>query len=55
MLIDLFSERGFRASVDVERRMIPDKFDLKTGQIACREKKLFRFEIRFRGSQIRRG
>lgn len=55
MLIDLFSERGFRASVDVERRTIPDKFDLKTGQITCREKKLFRFEIRFKGSQIRRG
>ena len=55
MLIDLFSERGFHASVDVHRLEIPDRFDLKTGKVHCRQKKVFRFTIRFKGSQIRRG
>ena len=55
MLIDLFSERGFHASVDVRRQEIPDKVNLQTGEITCREKKVFRFDIRFKGSVIRRG
>jgi adenylate kinase len=55
MLIDVFSERGFHATVDLHRIEIPDHFDLQTGQIHCRVKKVFRFNIRFKGSQIRRG
>lgn len=55
MLIDLFSERGFHASVDIRRREVPDKVNLQTGEITCREKKVFRFDIRFKGSEIRRG
>lgn len=55
ILIDIFSERGFRANVTVERREIPDRLDLQTGEIHCRQKKVFRFNIRFKGSEIRRG
>ena len=55
MLIDVFSERGFQAAVDLHRVEIPDQFDLQTGEIRCRQKRVFRFSIRFRGSQIRRG
>ena len=55
MLIDIFSERGFHATVDLHRVEIPDRFDLTTGEIRCRLKKVFRFNIRFKGSQIRRG
>lgn len=55
MLIDIFSERGFYASVDIHRVEIPDRFDLETGHITCREKKVFRIMVRFKGSEIRRG
>lgn len=55
MLIDVFSERGFFASVDIHRVEIPDHFDLATGHITCREKKVFRIMIHFKGSEIRRG
>jgi adenylate kinase len=55
MLIDIFSERGFHASVDIHRIEVPDTFDLQTGRVHCRMKKVYRFGIRFKGSQIRRG
>ena len=55
MLVDVFSERGYHAVVDIHRQEIPESVDLKTGGIACRTKKVFRFQIHFRGSEIRRG
>ena len=55
MLIDVFSERGYHAVVDLHRIEVPEKFDVKTGQITCRIKKVFRIQIRFQGSEIRRG
>lgn len=55
MLIDVFSERGYHAVVDIHRIEIPEKFDLQTGQITCRVKKVIRIQIRFQGSEIRRG
>jgi adenylate kinase len=55
MLIDVFSERGYHAAVDIHRIEIPDSLDLQTGKITCRIKKVFRLEIRFQGSEIRRG
>lgn len=55
MLIDIFSERGFHAVVDLHRIEIPEKFDLATGAIKCRIKKVYRIQIRFQGSEIRRG
>ncbi|MBD5778225.1 nucleoside monophosphate kinase [Pelagicoccus sp. NFK12] len=55
MLIDIFSERGYHASVDLHKIEIPEEFDLQTGQIRCRMKKVWRIQIRFKGSEIRRG
>ncbi|HEX7652816.1 MAG TPA: nucleoside monophosphate kinase [Verrucomicrobiae bacterium] len=55
MLIDVFSERGYHAGVDIHRIEIPDTIDLTTGKILCRTKKVYRIEIRFQGSEIRRG
>ncbi|MDE3084739.1 MAG: nucleoside monophosphate kinase, partial [Verrucomicrobiota bacterium] len=55
MLIDVFSERGYHAVVDLHRIEVPEKVDLATGQISCRVKKVFRLQIRFQGSEIRRG
>ncbi len=55
ILIDIFSERGFHATVDLHHIEIPDRFDLQTGEIHCRVKKVFRFSVRFKGSEIRRG
>jgi adenylate kinase len=55
MLIDVFSERGYHAGVDIHRIEIPDHIQLATGKVTCRTKKVFRIEIRFQGSEIRRG
>jgi len=55
ILIDVFSERGYHAAVDLHRIEIPERFDLATGLIKCRVKKVFRIQIRFSGSEIRRG
>lgn len=55
MLIDVFSERGYHAVVDIHKIEIPEKVDLTTGTIKCRTKKVFRIQIRFQGSEIRRG
>ncbi len=55
MLIDVFSERGYHAAVDLHRIEIPERFDLATGLIKCRVKKVYRIQIRFNGSEIRRG
>lgn len=55
MLIDIFSERGYHATADLHLIEIPERFDLQTGEIHCRKKKVFRFSIRFKGSEIRRG
>jgi adenylate kinase len=55
MLIDVFTERGFSASVDVHKMDVPERVDLATGQICCRTKKVYRIAIRFPPSDIRRG
>jgi len=55
MLIDVFSERGFHATVDVTRIGVPLHIDLQTGKIYCQEKKVFRFSVRFRNAEIRGG
>ena len=39
MLIDVFSERGYHAVVDIHRIDVPERFDLATGAIKCRVKK----------------
>jgi adenylate kinase len=55
MLIDVFSERGYHAAVDIHRIDVPESVDLKTGVIRSRMKKVYRIQIRFQGSEIRRG
>lgn len=55
ILIDVFSERGYRAAVDVRQEEVPDRFDPETGKIHNRRKLVYRFSIHFQGSVIRRG
>jgi adenylate kinase len=55
MLIDVFSERGYHAVVDIHRVEVPERFDVATGVITCATKKVYRIQIRFHGSEIRRG
>lgn len=55
MVIDIFSERGYRAAIDIRKEEIPDRFDLDTGSILTRRKRVYRFNITFEGSVIRRG
>jgi adenylate kinase len=55
MLIDVFSERGYHAAVDIHRIDVPERLDAATGAIICSTKKVYRIQIRFLGSEIRRG
>ncbi|MCD0460568.1 nucleoside monophosphate kinase [Roseiconus lacunae] len=55
MLIDVFSERGYHAVIDIRRRTIPERFDLQTGKIYCEQIKVYRIAVFFKGSEIRRG
>ena len=55
ILIDIFSERGFQAMVDIHRLEIPEKVDLTTGEITTRHKRVYRMTVFFSGSKIRRG
>ena len=55
MLIDIFSERGFHATVDKNIQEVPERVDLETGAIERREKIVYRVEVNFKGSEIRRG
>jgi adenylate kinase len=55
MLIDLFSERGYHAVVDKHIQEVPERIDLATGEIRSRTKVVFRIQIHFEASKIRRG
>jgi adenylate kinase len=55
MLIDLFSERGYHVAVDKHIQEVPERVDLKTGEIKSRSKAVYRIEINFEASKIRRG
>jgi len=55
MVLDVFSERGFHAVIDKTISEIPVRFDVQTGLIECRQKAVFRIQVNFRGSDIRRG
>ncbi|MCA9128703.1 MAG: nucleoside monophosphate kinase [Planctomycetales bacterium] len=55
MLIDIFSERGFHAVVDKNIQSTVERVDLETGAVELREKTVYRVQINFKGSQIRRG
>ncbi len=55
MLIDVFSERGYHATIDIRRFEEPIRVDLQTGEVENRRKKIYRITVRFKGSEIRRG
>ena len=55
MLIDIFSERGYHAIIDLNREEIPDSIDPKTFKIKTRIKLIYRVRVQFKGSEIRRG
>ncbi len=55
MLIDIFSERGYHATVDLNREEVPESVDPKTFKINVRIKRIYRVRIQFKGSEIRRG
>lgn len=55
MMIDVFSERGYHATVDIHRMEVPERINPDTWEILCRTKKVFRIEVRFQPSEIRRG
>ncbi|MDC0156568.1 nucleoside monophosphate kinase [Verrucomicrobia bacterium] len=55
MLIDVFTERGFTAVVDIRKMEVPSRIDPKSYEIINRSKKVYRVRINFPGSKIRRG
>jgi adenylate kinase len=55
MMLDVFSERGFHALVDIHRMDVPERINPGTWEISCRTKKVYRIEVRFPPSDIRRG
>ncbi len=55
MFVDVFSERGYHADVDVHNIEVPESFDLQTGKIKTKVKRINRVSIRFHSSGIRRG
>jgi len=54
MLIDIFSERGFHAVADVNKVEVPIRVDPQTHRIENTTKRIYRFTIRFQGTEIRR-
>jgi len=55
MVIDIFSERGYHAVVDKHVMQVPEKVDLQSGEICCFNKDIYRIQVTFKGSEIRRG
>lgn len=55
MLLDIFSERGFQSVVDKTITEVPHRVDLSTGVIEHNRKAIFRIQVNFQGSDIRRG
>ena len=55
MVIDILWERGFHAMVDIHRVEVPERVDPVTWEIVCRVKKVYRIEVRYPPSDIRRG
>jgi adenylate kinase len=55
MMIDVLSERGFHVTVDLHRVDVPERVNPETWEIICRTKKVYRIEIRYPPSDIRRG
>ena len=54
MLIDIFSERGFHATVDKVVQRVAERVDMETGEIQGRMKSIYRVQIHFKGAEIRK-
>lgn len=55
MVLDVFSERGYQAVIDKTVSDYPIRVDLQTGEVTCAQKIIYRIQVNFRGSSIRRG
>lgn len=55
MLIDIFSERGFQSVVDKTMAESPTRVNLETGAIERTRRTIYRINVVFKGSEIRRG
>jgi adenylate kinase len=55
ILIDILSERGYHATIDIHKMEVPTRINPDTWEIICRTKKIFRIELRYQASEIRRG
>ena len=55
MVLDVFSERGYHAVIDKTISEVPVRFDLNSGSVECRSKAIYRIQVNFRCSEIRRG
>lgn len=55
MLIDIFSERGYHATIDKRIYKTPEKIDLTSGELTCSDRLVYRIQVLFQGSEIRRG
>ncbi|MEM6916811.1 MAG: nucleoside monophosphate kinase [Verrucomicrobiota bacterium] len=55
ILIDTFSDRGYHAVVDKQLSKIPERVNVKTGEIEFRPNTTYRIRVYFEGSEIRRG
>jgi adenylate kinase len=55
IMIDVFSERGYHATVDIHRMEVPERINRETWEIICRTKKVYRIEVRYQPSDIQRG
>lgn len=55
MLIDIFSERGYQVVVDLNKIDVPVRVNPETHMIESLQKRVYRIQVRFEGSKIRRG
>ena len=54
MALDVFSERGFKCTVDIRKVPVPVKLNPETHEIEDRIDRQYRFIINFPSSEIRR-
>jgi hypothetical protein len=53
ILIDVLSDRGFSVAHTLEERLVPERIDLATGEIACRPDPIHIFRITFDKENVR--
>jgi hypothetical protein len=53
MLIDVLTDRGFSVGHACEERVVPERIDLATGEVACRTENVHAFRITFDKENVR--